>query len=154
MQYVATFRAIGVACTFTCLMAATALAGPYSDDLAKCLVKSTSNVDRNALVKWMFAAAASHPEVRSIAAVSEAQLDALNQHTAKLFERLLTESCRTEAQQALRYEGQSTIEMSFGVLGQVAGRELFSDPQVTQSMAGIEHYIDKQKMEKLIDSAR
>src|SRR5258706_11445451 len=76
----------------TGLASALALAGPYSDEMAKCLVKSTSDADKNMLEKWMFAAAALHPAVQSIASVSDAERNELNKSTARLVERLLTES--------------------------------------------------------------
>ena len=45
-------------------------AGIYADDLAKCLVASTTTRDQTDLVRWIFATAALHPGVSSIAAVS------------------------------------------------------------------------------------
>ena len=49
--------AVAVTLLLASLATEPALAGPYSDDLTKCLVRSTTNADRNALVKWMFATA-------------------------------------------------------------------------------------------------
>jgi hypothetical protein len=126
-----------------------AIAGPYSDELAKCLVRSTTDSDKNYLVKWMFASAALHPEVKSIAAITDAQRDELNRNAARLFERLITDSCLTETQEALRFEGRVTIQSSFQVLGQVAARGLFSDPAVAKSMTDFSNYLDKQKLEKV-----
>jgi hypothetical protein len=68
---------------------------------------------------------------------------------AKMFETLLTDSCRTEAQQAVKYEGPDTIGASFNILGQVAARELFSDPSVAAGMSDLANYIDKAKMERV-----
>ena len=132
------------------LAAPSAFAGPYADEMAKCLVTSTSESDKNYLVKWMFAAAALHPAVKSISSVSDAQRNELNIKTAKLFERLLTESCKKQVQTAIKYEGQSTIESAFQVLGQVAARGLFSDPAVNGFIAQLGNHIDKQKMESVI----
>jgi hypothetical protein len=44
---------VGTASIWTSMAAA----GPYSDDLAKCLVKSTTKEDRVSLIRWLFAAA-------------------------------------------------------------------------------------------------
>jgi len=126
-------------------------AGPYTDDLAKCLVGKTSKEDRNLLVQWMFAATASHPAVVSLVKVSDRQIDQLNREAAGLFVDLLTVSCRDKAQQALKYEGKNSIEASFQVLGQVAGRELFSDPSVAKNMAGMQQYLDEQKLKALVE---
>jgi len=132
----------------------SAQAGIYGDDMAKCLVRSTTTQDRSALVKWIFAAAASNPEVKSMVRVTERQRNKLNKAIAKLFERLLTDSCRKETQAAYKYEGRATISTSFNLLGQVAGRELFSDPNVTKSVSGLSQYIDQKKMDDLFSSVK
>jgi hypothetical protein len=130
-------------------LSCTAQAGPYGDDLAKCLVSSTSKEDRESLIRWMFAASAANPAVAPIAKVSPEVMEHANVTTGKLFMRLLTESCKAQAKQALTYEGTSTIQLSFQVLGQVAGREMFADPAVGKAMAGMESSIDKKKLEEL-----
>jgi len=140
-----------IASAVTCIGASPAQAGPYADDMAKCLVRSTSAADRTSFVRWFFAAASAHPAVQSLAAVSPEQRDESNKSTAALFQKLLTESCRTEVQQAVKYEGAQTIAASFQVFGEVAGRELFTDPAVTQSMGGFEKYFDKQKLNDLFN---
>jgi hypothetical protein len=146
--------AIGAAFAFAGLVSQPALAGPYSDEMAKCLVTSTSEADKNFLVKWMFAAAALHPAVKSISSVTDAQRNELNMKTAKLFERLLTESCKSQVQTAIKYEGQSTIESAFQVLGQVAARGLFSDPSVNGFIAQLGNHIDKQKLESVLGAPK
>ena len=135
------------------LLTCTVFAGPYSNELAKCLVRSTSEGDKNDLVKWMFAAFASHPEVKSMASISETQREELNEKTANLMMRLLTESCRFETAEALKYEGQGTLEAGFQVLGSVAARGLMSHPDVANYIAGLDRYIDPQKLKSVIGSA-
>ena len=98
-------------------------AGSYTDELSKCLIESTSSADRIDLVKWMFMAGALHPEVKTIASISEKQRDDANKNVAGLFMRLLTDTCKSATEKALKYEGASTIETSFRILGQVAGQE-------------------------------
>jgi hypothetical protein len=131
------------------LISSAAHAGPYSDDLAKCLVSSTSKEDRIALVRWMFAAASAHPAVASIAKVSPKTMDEANASTGALFMRLLTDSCKDKAKTALQYEGPATMQTSFTVLGQVAATEMFSSPEVKQAMAGLEKHVDPKKLQEL-----
>lgn len=131
------------------LAAPVAQAGVYTDDLSKCLVDSTTTDDRTALVKWMFAAASAHPAISSFSTVTQADRDTANQAMGVLFMKLMTESCRAQAQRALKYEGPATIQLSFQVLGQVAGAELFSNPEVAKGMAGIDQHIDHKKLEDL-----
>jgi hypothetical protein len=67
---------------------------------------------------------------------------------------LLTDSCRTETQAAVKYEGAMTLQASFQVLGQVAAQGLFSNPAVAKFMADFTNYLDKEKMEKLVKPER
>ncbi|BAV33642.1 hypothetical protein SCL_1331 [Sulfuricaulis limicola] len=141
---------IGAAFSLALLASPSVFAGPYSDEMAKCLVTSTSEADKNFLVKWIFAAASLHPAVKSISSISDSQRNELNVKIAKLFERLLTESCKAQTQQAVKYEGPGTIEAAFQVLGQVAGRGLFSDPGVAGYVAQLGKHVDPKKMESVL----
>jgi hypothetical protein len=111
-----------------------AVAGVYGDELAKCLVKSTDSNDHLVLIQWMFAALTLHPAVQSMAAVTpEQRTDATKKATA-LFARLVTENCRKESVEALKYEGASSFGPSFQVLGQVASRDLMTESHVAAGM--------------------
>jgi hypothetical protein len=125
---------------------AIAQAGPYQDDLSKCLISSTTKEDRIDLVKWIFAAMGSHPAVKPIASVTPEQLDGASRSVAKLFGRLLTKTCQEQAQKAIQYEGPATLQLSFQLLGQVASRELFTDPAVLSAMTGLTKYIDEKQL--------
>lgn len=135
------------------LSTGTAWAGVYTDDLSKCLVESTSTDDRTALVKWLFAAASAHPAIGTLSSVTPADLDSASQVVGGLFMRLLTESCKQQTQKALRFEGPATLQLSFSVLGQVAGTELFSNPVVANNMAGLQKFVDSKQLEALMAEA-
>ncbi len=120
-------------------------AGPYSDDLTKCIVNSTKN-ERIMLVKWMFAVMSSHPALKPMASVSEKQCKEANKQVAELFMNIFTKSCRQQAQKAMEYEGEIAIKQSFGILGQVAMKEIFSNPDVNSSASGFLKYIDEKKL--------
>jgi len=134
--------------------AGAAQAGLYADDLARCLVESTTAADKNALVKWMFATMALHPAVKSIASVTDAERTRSTRSTAELFEKLLIGSCRTQAQQAVKYEGAIALQSGFQILGQVAARELFADPNVAHGLAELEKYIDSPKIGQVLAPAQ
>lgn len=121
-------------------------AGPYSDDLSKCIIESTTVNDRAAFVNWIFSAASLHPAVKSIAAVPKEQMAAANRQTGEMVMKILTESCPKQAEKAIRYEGASALETSFEALGQVAGQELFSSPEVAAGMAGLVEYLDENRL--------
>ncbi len=128
------------------LLAGPAFAGPYADDMAKCLVKSASAEDRTQLVRWMFSAMTLHPDLASMSAVTAKQRDELNQSTAAQFMRLLTESCKAESQQAYQNEGPQTIQYAFSILGGVASRGLFSDPHVAAGMQSMAKGFDEKRI--------
>lgn len=147
-------KTLSIALSVFALCAGSAHAGPYSDDLGKCMVESTTAADKNELVKWMFSTAALHPAVQSISSVSDAERTQSNRSTAKLFEKLLTETCRSQMQQAMKYEGTVAVQTGFRMLGEVAARELFADPSVAAGMADLERHFDKQKLVQALTSAK
>ena len=124
--------------------------GPYTDEMSKCLVSGTTDADRTLLVQWIFATAMLHPAVKSMASVPDGERAEINRKTADLVQRLLTVTCQSQAQQALKFEGNAAFEQSFNVLGQVAGRELFADPHVAAGMAGLAKYLDGEKLKKAL----
>lgn len=136
-------------CLALCL-ATVAHAGLYADDMAKCLVKSTSNEDKTLLMRWLFSMMTLHPQVSDLAMVPEAKRAELSERTAKLIQSLLTKTCLAETREALKYEGPSTIEASFNVLGQVAGRGLLADPEVAAGLADMGKYVDKKALEEAL----
>jgi len=123
-----------------------AYAGPYSDDLTRCIVESTTATDRIEFVKWMFVAMSVHPAVKSLSSTSEEQLESENKKTADLFMRLLTVSCREKAEKAIKYEGNVAIQTSFKILGQISAQELFANPDVAKAINGLEEYFDEEKL--------
>ena len=145
-------RAILITAFFLTSAVPNAHAGIYIENLSKCLVKSTSTEDRTALVKWMFSAASLHPAAQSITTVSKQQRDETNKNTADLLTRLLTHSCEQETKKAVEFEGSITIQTSFQVLGEVAGRELFSNPEVNDGMSEMGKYLDQDKLDYLTET--
>jgi hypothetical protein len=135
--------------TLSIMASMHAVAGPYGDDMAKCLVKAASPDDQTVFIKWLFAAIALHPDVASMASISPQQRDEFSKRAGALFQRLLTESCRSETQQAIRYEGPATIQYAFQVFGQAAAGNLFSNPSVAVGMKDLTKYIDQDKIKAL-----
>ncbi|MGZ7039863.1 MAG: hypothetical protein ACXVJO_16930, partial [Thermoanaerobaculia bacterium] len=121
------------------------------DALSKCLVTSTSSADKTALVRWMFATMSLHPDVQALSSVTAVQRAEINKNTARLFERLLTDSCASETKEAVKYEGPSTIESAFSVLGQVATREMFTNPKVAAGLEELGKNFDEEKLKKVFE---
>ncbi|PMG47315.1 hypothetical protein BCU90_03950 [Vibrio lentus] len=132
------------------LVSGNAVAGVYTDELTKCLVSSTTKEDRVELVKWMFLAVSAHPAVDKVSAVTPSQMDESNKKVAKLSMRLTTEACLEQTKDAIAYEGDVALEKSFQILGEVAGKEMFSHPEVIKSMAGLDKHLDSQRVMALL----
>lgn len=123
-----------------------AAAGPYGDDLGKCLVSATTAEEKNRLIRWIFSMMARHPDVQGACAITTEQQAAISKEVGQLFQRLITESCVTQARTAIRYEGNATIEQAFSVLGQVSMRELMTSPKVAEGLSEFTSYLDEAKL--------
>lgn len=135
--------------TLLIAVASPCWAGLYSDDLARCLVASTTPQDKATLAKWMFTVMAQHPAVAKLTTITAADVDKANGDTGALFMTLLTQSCVDKAKAAIRYEGPAAMQASFSVLGQAAIVELMADPAVAAAVAGLGKYVDPKKLEAL-----
>ena len=123
-----------------------AFAGPYTDDLSRCLVEKTTSDDKIALVQWMFVAMSQHPSVASMTKVTAADVEKHNKGAGELFMRLLTDTCGEPFRKAMQFEGANAIASSFEVLGGAAMQDLMSNPQVTTMMSGLEKHFDPEKL--------
>ena len=131
-----------------------AYAGPYADSLSQCFVRSTTDSDRTTLVRWMFSIVALHPDIQSLTTVSDSQRVALNLEVADLMEKLVSESCRAETQEAIKFEGSQAVDASFGILGEIGLRRLLADPHVLDGVVGFTKYLDRSKFEPLIEGTK
>ena len=122
------------------------LAGPYTDDLSKCMVAATSDKDRGDLVEWIFFSLSLNPKISPYAQVTPSQRETADRNLAALFEKLVAESCSTQTKQAIKYEGTRAFEESFKMLSQVAAQEMFSDPAVTAGTSNFAEYLDEEKL--------
>jgi len=134
-------------------LAAPALAGPYSDDLAKCLVSHATTADHEALVRWMFSALAVGPAVRDIAKTTPEQRAAISAAAGQMFTRLVTKDCHAETVAALKYEGGGAIEFGFSTLGSVAARDMMTDPAVREEMSRLDKGADRSAFDAIAKEA-
>lgn len=95
-----------------------------------------------------------HPDVKSHSNVTQPVRNEMNRAMASLVQRLLTQTCLAEARDAIKYEGNSSFEGAFTVLGQVAARELSADPGVNAAMSDFIRYLDAAEMQKIEPNRR
>ena len=128
------------------LPAMSAHAGVHGDDLTRCVVSSATAEEKLGLVEWMFFAIALNPTIAPLADIPPERRDAADRNTARLFEKLLTESCVEQARTAVKYEGSAAISEAFKLLGQVAAQEMFANPAVSKGAEKFAEHIDTAKM--------
>jgi hypothetical protein len=134
-------------------IATPAAAGPATDTLSTCLVQHTSPADRQLLVRWIFAAMASHPDVKDMSAVKPEVARKLNEDTGALFQDLVVERCRAETTAAFAADGQAAINGAFEVLGKVATQGLMGDPKVDAFIAEMAANLDPAKLAEVLGGA-
>jgi hypothetical protein len=142
-----------IALIATAIYAPLASAGPYSNDLAKCFVQSSSVDDKTLFVKWMFAELSLNPAVQSLSSITEEQRDVFTRQSVDYYQRLLFKDCRQQTIDALKYEGPTALVYGFQTIGTVAARELMSHPKTQAGMKAVTAAIDKGKMAELYRDA-
>ena len=142
------------AAAFSLSLSGTAVAGPYGDSLTKCLVQSTTSADKTTLVNWIFSMVTLHPQVSAMSTLTKEDRTKASKDTAMMLQTLLTKTCLKETREALKYEGPSVLEASFNQLGQIAARELFTNPAVAGGMAEFANFVDKKAMDEAFGPAK
>jgi len=132
-------------------LATIAQAGPFVDEMSKCLVRKTSETDKVLLVQWIYAAMSSHPDVKAMSRIDSERAAAINKDAANMIMELLTERCKTETQQAIKFEGEASFQTSFEVLGSVAMQGLMTNPEVAKYIAGLSTHFDEEKLKKAFE---
>lgn len=127
-----------------------ALAGPFGDEMTKCLVTRTSPQDQTVMLKWIFGAMSQHPDVRAMSGVTLEQATALNEDMSKMISKLMTETCKAETVNAFKYEGYESVTDGFGMLGQVAMQNLMGHPDVIVFLSELNALSDSAKIEEVL----
>lgn len=69
-----------------------------------------------------------------------------------LFTRLVTDNCATERRGAVKAQGPEGVKSAFETLGKMAMQEPMSDPQVAASFGGFERFIEKARMDSVMQA--
>ena len=123
---------------------------PFTNNLTTCLVRSTSEDDKTILINWILSIVSEHPDVDSVT-LSERQKTIIDVKVADLLVQLLVKRCRPEFQEAQKYEGDSSLEASFAVLGEIAMNGLMGDNKVNEASERFLKYVDEDALMELLD---
>tara|TARA_A100001035_G_C27634047_1_gene431379 strand:- start:122 stop:586 length:465 start_codon:yes stop_codon:yes gene_type:complete len=124
-------------------------AGPFGDDMARCLVLATSSKDNSLLGRWLVRVYGEHSDSKDLTKLSDYKKELIDKDVAELFTRLLSEDCREETKKALKFEGDVVMFNAFRVLGEVAGQELIEDKNVSKAINKFTEYVDYRKLKYL-----
>ena len=124
------------------LVAPSAEADVFTDDLSRCLISSTDDADKIAVMRWMFGAMSVHPELADLSSTTLSQRTAGDISMARLFKRLMMKDCRAEADRLMTVGGDSGFEAAFEVLGQSAMITLMSNDRVNEAILNYVQYLD------------
>jgi hypothetical protein len=121
-------------------------ASSFTEEMSNCLVQNTSEQDKTLLIQWTYAAMSAHPSVRSMSNISPVAMDDLNKRAAEMLMELLVVKCKTETQQAIKIEGETSFQTGLATLGKVAMQGLIYDANVVQYQNGLSRYFDANKL--------
>ena len=125
-------------------------AAAYADAMGRCLMDRASQKDKTDLMRWMFANAALHPDVASVATVAPELRQEIDRTAGLLIQRLVFDSCRSESGAALRNEGPAAMQQAFQMLAQLIGDTLVANPAVGQGSANVLRYMDVSRFPLLL----
>lgn len=141
--------AISVLLALSCF-SAPSHAGVYGDSFGKCLVSTSTDQDKHKLVEWIFASIALNPSVSSYVSLPAEKRQEIDRNMAAVFERLVGESCRKEAVEAVKYEGPAAFAVAFQLFGQVAGQQMFAAPEVSKGSEAFLEFLDVEGLQRKI----
>tara|TARA_B100001059_G_C17259390_1_gene298165 strand:- start:5 stop:451 length:447 start_codon:yes stop_codon:yes gene_type:complete len=128
-------------------------AGPFTDNLTRCILVSTDEDDYTKLVNWIFRVVAEHPDIKSDVGdvYSKNQKIMADVNLAEVFTKLLTKRCKTESIQAFKYEQDIALFESFKILGEISMQKMMADPAVSKSVEEFTKYMDEKAIEELFE---
>ena len=130
------------------LMGATQMASASVtvDELSDCLVKSTTDADKKAVLQWTFVALSAHPDLQSFSQVTTEQRDGLDKNLAQVLQRILVDQCSAETKAVIQTDGLQAVGDSFQELGQETGEQILKTPEIKDQYKGLVRYLDLSKL--------
>lgn len=129
------------------VLSVSAMAGDYTNALGSCLADSTTGKDRRELARWIYVAMSQHPDMGRLSKVTAEEKEEALTATGSLFTRLLSESCASQAREAIKHEGPASFIAAFEVLGKLAMQELMTNGDVNAAISSIGRYMDRKKLD-------
>ncbi|HET8870925.1 MAG TPA: hypothetical protein VFM48_10785 [Aquabacterium sp.] len=121
-----------------------------SEQLSNCFADNTTGKDRKELARWIFLSISIHPSIRDLSAADNQIRIEADKSMARIVSALFSERCTATMRDTLSTEGSEGVSKAFRSLGELAMRELMTNPEVNASMGNYVQYLDKEKIEKAL----
>ncbi len=141
---------IGLAAGLAMVASAPLAAGEHQERLASCLKESSTQADRDALVRWIFVAMSAHPLTADLAVVPADSASAVSRDASAVFAKLITVTCGAESAGTIKYEGTEAFGKAFEVLGMSAMDGLMGHPRVAGAVAEMTSHLDPAKFDEMM----
>ena len=120
----------------------SALSGAFTDELARCMVNSTTLNEKIIFMEWTIRLLSEHPELKDLVQISENQKITMDKKLGNVFTTLVAERCKEETEKAIKFEGYEQMVSAFGALGAASTRAITTHPDVMKSSQDYAKYID------------
>jgi hypothetical protein len=109
--------------------------------LGQCFVDKTTGADRIVVMRWMVGALASAPQTADMVRVDPARKIEVDKGMAALFTRLIAVDCVEQARPIFKSKNHEGIEAAGGSLGDIALKELMTNPDAAKAMETFTAYL-------------
>ncbi len=119
-------------------------AGPFTDNLSTCAIRSLSDSESEKLVTWLFMVISQHSDITNEHGqiFSESQQIRANRNMGSFVNNILLTRCGSEFKEAVKFEGMDAFFELFQRLGEAAMYDFMADPNVLIAAEGYVEYLD------------
>lgn len=127
------------------MLSFTCQAGPYGDDLTKCLLSNATDDDKENILKWQFVLASKYPANSRFYSPPELADEMTSLVTAGIFYRLTEVDCKKEKDIVEKLEGKPSVANSLAMLTNSSWGRLFKSQAVNDYVAMTDKFYAKEK---------
>ena len=125
-------------------------AGPYQDDLIRCVGENLSDADKINFVAFISLALSRLPEMKDVVFIDKVRSESIVKAYAESIERLILDDCEEKSVLLVKFEGPAALFSSSSIIGQMALREKMGDPAVVEIFDEMDKYASEEEWNKLL----
>ena len=134
----------------TMFCTSVSFSGPFTDDLARCVIVKTTERDKIALVNWIWFAMSVHPDIAKNmgSKVLDKEREIAEKKVAYIVSNLFLDKCKEETENAFKYEGREAIG-AFKPLGEMSMKTLMQNKKVGDSLSSYSEFLNPNLLEMM-----